>query len=126
VTEVNKDDLNAETLIAHPNCSIMQSVVALKPLQKFGIKRLTYTTYQAVSGSGVGGIEDLKNGTTNTYPYNIQQSVLPHIDVFLDNGYTKVEMKMIEETKKILNDDHLKVTATTLRVPYENDNVVIN
>ena len=124
VPEVNRDDLNDETLIANPNCSTIQSVVALKPLQKFGIKRITYTTYQAVSGSGVGGIEDLKNGTTNTYQYNIQQSVLPHIDVFLDNGYTKEEMKMIEETKKILNDDQLKVTATTVRVPIENGHAV--
>lgn len=120
VPEVNPEDVQGETLIANPNCSTIQSVVALKPLQKFGIKHITYTTYQSVSGSGVGGMADLKEGTTTTYPYNIQKSVLPHIDSFLENGYTKEEMKMIEETKKILNDDTLNITATTVRVPIEN------
>lgn len=120
VPEVNGEALHEDTLIANPNCSTIQSVVALKPLQPFGIKRINYTTYQAVSGSGLGGIEDLKQGSTQTYPYNIQKSVLPHIDAFLENGYTKEEMKMIEETKKILNDPTLKITATAVRVPVEN------
>ena len=111
-------------IIANPNCSTIQAMVALKPLQdKYGIKRVVYSTYQAVSGSGVKGINDLKNGLAGddehlqAYAHPIAGNCLPHIDVFTDNGYTKEEMKMINETHKILGDDDIKVTATTVRVP---------
>ncbi len=123
VPEVNPEDVNWNTgIIANPNCSTIQSVVPLKVLHDaFKIKRIIYSTYQAVSGSGVGGIMDLENGikgeAPNKYPYQIAYNCLPHIDDFLDNGYTKEEIKMIEETKKILNDYDLKITATTVRVP---------
>jgi aspartate-semialdehyde dehydrogenase len=123
VPEVNPEDVNWNTgIIANPNCSTIQSVVPLKVLHDaFKIKRIIYSTYQAVSGSGVGGIMDLENGVKgeapNKYPYQIAYNCLPHIDDFLDNGYTKEEIKMIEETKKILNDYDLKITATTVRVP---------
>jgi aspartate-semialdehyde dehydrogenase len=93
-------------------------VVALKPIyDKFGIKRIIYSTYQAVSGSGQKGLNDLDKGRNDFYPYPIKNNVIPHIDEFLENGYTKEEMKMINETKKILHDDDLKITATTVRVP---------
>jgi aspartate-semialdehyde dehydrogenase len=93
-------------------------MVALKPLHdKYGLKRVIYSTYQAVSGAGVAGYNDLKDGTTNKFPYPITGNVIPQIDVFLDNGYTKEEEKMIKETKKILEDYSIKVTATTVRVP---------
>lgn len=124
VPEVNsKDILWNKGIIANPNCSTIQAVVALKPLHdKYIIKRIVYSTYQAVSGSGLKGINDLKNGLagskeTENYPYPIANNCLPHIDVFLENGYTKEEMKMIKETHKILGDDSIKVTATTVRVP---------
>lgn len=123
VPEVNPEDVNWNTgIIANPNCSTIQCVVPLKVLHDaFKIKRIIYSTYQAVSGSGVGGIKDLENGikgeAPNKYPYQIAYNCLPHIDVFMENGYTKEEIKMIEETKKILNDYDLKITATTVRVP---------
>lgn len=124
VPEVNPDDVKwNKGIIANPNCSTIQAMVVLKPLHdKYRIKRVIYSTYQAVSGSGVKGIEDLKNGlagndTTNAYPHPIAGNCIPQIDVFLDNGYTKEEMKMINETHKILGDDSIKVTATTVRVP---------
>lgn len=123
VPEVNPEDLNwHKNIIANPNCSTIQAVVALKPLhKKYGIKRIVYSTYQAVSGSGIKGYEDLENGVkggeNKFYPHQIAFNCLPHIDVFLDNGYTKEEVKMIEETKKILGDDSLKITATAVRVP---------
>ena len=92
--------------------------MALKPLyDKYGIKRIVYSTYQAVSGAGVAGYNDLRDGTTTKFPYPIRGNVIPHIDVFLPNGYTKEEEKMIKETRKILGDNTLKVTATTVRVP---------
>ncbi|MFD2829283.1 aspartate-semialdehyde dehydrogenase [Corticicoccus populi] len=121
VPEINEPKLDRK-IIANPNCSTIQSVVALKPLQdKFGLKRVHYATYQAVSGSGSGGIRDLEDGAKGeeptTYPHPIHNNVLPHIDVFLENGYTKEEQKMIDETKKILQDDALEVTATCVRVP---------
>ena len=125
VPEVNPEDIAwNKGIIANPNCSTIQAMVALKPLQdKYGIKRVVYSTYQAVSGSGVKGINDLKNGLEGNnedlqaYAHPIAGNCLPHIDVFLDNGYTKEEMKMINETHKILHDDDIKVTATTVRVP---------
>jgi aspartate-semialdehyde dehydrogenase len=124
VPEVNPEDVKwNHGIIANPNCSTIQAVVALKPLHdKYKIKRIVYSTYQAVSGSGVKGIKDLEEGLKgndimSAYPHPIAGNCLPQIDVFLDNGYTKEEMKMIEETHKILGDDKIKVTATTVRVP---------
>ncbi|WP_427339732.1 aspartate-semialdehyde dehydrogenase [Caloranaerobacter sp. DY30410] len=123
VPEVNPDDISwHQGIIANPNCSTIQCVVPLKPLHDaFKIKRIVYSTYQAVSGSGLGGIKDLDMGLEGKepkkYPHPIAFNCLPHIDVFLENGYTKEEMKMIEETKKILNDYNLKITATTVRIP---------
>jgi aspartate-semialdehyde dehydrogenase len=123
VPEVNPEDVKKHHgIIANPNCSTIQSVVPLRVLDDtFGIKRIIYNTYQAVSGSGVGGIKDLEDGmegiAPKKYNYPIAYNILPQIDVFMDNGYTKEEMKMIEETQKILGRPELKVTATTVRVP---------
>jgi len=122
VPEVNPEEVfNHRGIIANPNCSTIQSVVPLKVLdQRYKIKRIVYSTYQAVSGSGFAGIKDLKNGLkgkmAENYPHPIAGNCLPHIDVFLDNGNTKEEQKMIEEKKKILNKD-VRVTATCVRVP---------
>ena len=132
VPEVNPQDIDwNHGIIANPNCSTIQAMVALKPLyDKYGIKRIVYSTYQAVSGAGVAGYNDLMEGIkafsegasykTQTFPYQIVNNCLPHIDVFLENGYTKEEEKMIKETKKILGDKSIKVTATTVRVPVLN------
>ncbi|MCT4604878.1 MAG: aspartate-semialdehyde dehydrogenase [Marinisporobacter sp.] len=124
VPEVNPEDIKwHKGIIANPNCSTIQAVVALKPLHdQFNIKRIVYSTYQAVSGSGVKGVKDLEEGLKgndllSAYPHPIAGNCLPHIDVFLENGYTKEEMKMINETQKILNNYNLKITATTVRVP---------
>ena len=123
VPEVNPEDVKwNKGIIANPNCSTIQAVVALKPLyDKYGIKRIIYSTYQAVSGAGVAGYNDLKNGVKGEaptkFPYPIAFNILPHIDVFTESGYTKEEIKMIEETKKILHDKDLRITATTVRVP---------
>ncbi|ESE30898.1 aspartate-semialdehyde dehydrogenase [Eubacterium brachy ATCC 33089] len=124
VPEVNPEDIKKNNgIISNPNCSTIQAMVPLKPLHdKYKIKRIVYSTYQAVSGSGVKGIEDLKNGlagndTTNAYHHPIAGNCIPQIDVFTENGYTKEEMKMINETHKILNDNSIRVTATTVRVP---------
>ncbi len=107
-------------IIANPNCSTIQAVVILNALKEYGIKRVIYSTYQAVSGAGHKGIVDLEENTSKKFPYKIVNNCLPHIDVFLENGYTKEEVKMIEETKKILNDDSIKITATCARVPVMN------
>jgi aspartate-semialdehyde dehydrogenase len=128
VPEVNKPVLNRK-IIANPNCSTIQSVVPLKVLQDaYGIERVAYTTYQAVSGSGVKGKQDLAEGANGkdpeAYPHPIYNNVLPHIDVFLEDGYTKEEQKMIDETRKILKDDALKVTATCVRVPVQDSHSV--
>lgn len=123
VPECNPEDIRLHHgIIANPNCSTIQAMVALKPLDDaFTIKRVVYSTYQAVSGAGVKGYNDLKNGVNGEapqkFPYPIFGNCLPHIDVFLDNGYTKEEEKMINETRKILHHPDLKVTATTVRVP---------
>ncbi len=123
VPEVNPNDIKLNKgIIANPNCSTIQAVVALKPLHdKYKIKRIVYSTYQAVSGAGLGGYQDLENGIKGLPPkkfqYPIYDNCLPQIDVFLPNGYTKEEEKMIKETKKILGDESLKITATTVRVP---------
>jgi len=127
VPEVNSDALlNHQNIIANPNCSTIQAMVVLKPLlDQYGIKRIIYSTYQAVSGSGVKGVYDLEEGLKGNhprscYPHDIAGNCLPQIDVFLDNGYTKEEMKMIDETKKILSDASLRITATAVRVPILN------
>ena len=123
VPEVNPDDIDwNHGIIANPNCSTIQAMVALKPLHdKYKIKRVVYSTYQAVSGAGVGGYNDLERGikgeAPQKFPHPIFGNCLPQIDVFLDNGYTKEEMKMVNETHKILGDDSIKVTATCIRVP---------
>ena len=123
VPEVNPESVkNHKGIIANPNCSTIQAMVPLKPLHdKYGLKRVIYSTYQAVSGSGVKGVQDLEDGILGKpnkfYPHPIAFNCLPHIDVFEENGYTREEMKMVNETNKILDDDNIKVTATTVRVP---------
>ena len=118
VPEVNPDDVDWHRgIIANPNCSTIQSVVALNPLKRWGIKRVVYSSYQAVSGSGQRGLTDLDEGRQDFYPYPITANVLPHIDSFLEDGYTKEERKMMDETRKILHLPELAVTATTVRVP---------
>lgn len=124
VPEVNGDVLTADDkIIANPNCSTIQMVVVLQPLHaKYKIKRVVVSTYQSVTGTGVKAVNQLmderagKDGE-KAYPYQIDLNVIPHIDVFQDNGYTKEEMKMILETNKILGDDSIRVTATTVRIP---------
>lgn len=143
VPEVNPDDIKWHSgIIANPNCSTIQAVCALKPLDDaFSIKRIVYSTYQAVSGAGSRGIHDLENGIADYYnnnvvstteclksynyklekfKYPIFNNCLPHIDKFLNNGYTKEEEKMINETRKILGKPNLAITATTVRVPVFN------
>ncbi|MBM7870052.1 aspartate-semialdehyde dehydrogenase [Clostridium pascui] len=126
VPEVNPEDIKKHKgIIANPNCSTIQAVVALKPLyDAYGIKRIVYSTYQAVSGAGMNGYNDLMEGykgeTPKKFPYAIAGNLLPHIDSFLEDGYTKEEIKMVNETRKILHDDNLKITATTVRVPVLN------
>ena len=125
VPEVNPEDISwNKGIIANPNCSTIQAMLPLKVLdEKYGIKRVVYSTYQAVSGAGKKGIEDLNNSKTavlKKFPHPISNNCLPQIDVFMDNGYTKEEMKMINETRKILHKPQLNVTATTVRVPVIN------
>ena len=127
VPEVNADEIkNHSGIIANPNCSTIQAMVALKPLKdRYGLKRVVYSTYQAVSGTGLKGIKDLEEGIKgndilSAYPHPIYDNCLPQIDIFLDNGYTKEEMKMVNETHKILGDYSIAVTATTVRVPVFN------
>lgn len=126
VPEVNPEDIEKHNgIIANPNCSTIQAMVALKPLHdKYTIKRIVYSTYQAVSGAGMGGWTDLEEGLKGNdpkkFPHQIANNCLPHIDVFLENGYTKEEMKMVKETRKILHAPEMKVTATAVRVPVFN------
>lgn len=122
VPEVNFDSVGNAKLIANPNCSTIQVILPLEALkQKYGLKKVNFATYQSVSGSGMNGINDLlatRKGEKNTfYPYPIVDTCIPQIDVFLENGYTKEEMKMVDETRKILNLPDLKVSATCIRVP---------
>ncbi len=124
VPEVNGDVLSAEDkIIANPNCSTIQMVVVLKPLhEKYKIKRVVVSTYQSVTGTGVKAVTQLMDERAGkqgekAYPYEIDLNVIPQIDVFQDNGYTKEEMKMILETNKIMGDDSIRVTATTVRIP---------
>ena len=130
VPEINADILTAnDKIIANPNCSTIQMVVALNPLyKKYGIKRIVVSTYQSVTGTGVKAVEQLRGervkevkGESSDYPmaykYPIDLNVIPQIDVFLDNGYTKEEMKMVNETCKIMRNNSIRVTATTVRIP---------
>jgi aspartate-semialdehyde dehydrogenase len=124
VPEINSSVLNsADRIIANPNCSTIQMVMALYPLHnKFKIKRIVVSTYQSVSGTGKKAIDQMMNERKNikaemAYAHPIDMNVLPHIDVFLDNGYTKEEMKMLNETRKIMGDDSIRLTSTTVRVP---------
>ena len=124
VPELNADVLTAEDrIIANPNCSTIQMVVALNPLhRKYKVKRIVVSTYQSVTGTGVKAVTQLMNERKGVsgemaYKYPIDLNAIPQIDVFLDNGYTKEEMKMVNETKKIMRDDSIRVTATTVRIP---------
>ncbi len=124
VPEINADILTTgDKIIANPNCSTIQMVVALNPLhKKYDIKRIVVSTYQSVTGTGVKAVTQLlneRNGVQGemAYKYPIDLNVIPQIDVFLDNGYTKEEMKMVHETKKIMRDESIKVTSTTVRIP---------
>ncbi len=130
VPEINADALTkADKIIANPNCSTIQMVVALNPLhKKYGIRRIVVSTYQSVTGTGVKAVEQLQGerekavkGSNGEYPmaykYPIDLNVIPQIDVFLDNGYTKEEMKMVNETRKIMRDENIRVTSTTVRIP---------
>ena len=124
VPEINADQLTPEDkIIANPNCSTIQMVMALAPLHKaFGIKRIVISTYQSITGTGVKAVEQLNNemeGTsgTMTYPHPIHKNALPHCDVFLENDYTKEEMKLVHETHKILGDSSIGITATAIRIP---------
>ena len=124
VPEINADSLTKEDkIIANPNCSTIQMVLVLGPLhKKYKIKRVIVSTYQSVTGSGKKAVDQLMNEREGkegpmAYAHKIDLNVLPHIDVFLENGYTKEEMKMVNETKKIMRDDSIRVTATTVRVP---------
>ena len=124
VPEINANQITKEDkIIANPNCSTIQMVVALGPLhQKYKIKRIVVSTYQSVTGTGKAAVDQLMNERAGiegkrVYPHRIDLNVLPHIDVFLESGYTKEEMKMVNETKKILSDYSIRVTATTVRIP---------
>jgi aspartate-semialdehyde dehydrogenase len=124
VPELNADALTKEDkIIANPNCSTIQMVVALNPLhKKYKVKRIVVSTYQSVTGTGVKAVTQLMNERKGiegemAYKYPIDLNVIPQIDVFLENGYTKEEMKMVNETKKIMRDDSIRVTATTVRIP---------
>lgn len=124
VPEINGKVLRIDDrIIANPNCSTIQMVLALAPLrEKYGIKRIVVSTYQSVTGTGKDAVDQMmaeRKGeeATMVYPYKIDLNVLPHIDVFQENGYTKEEMKMINETKKIFDDDTIQVTATAVRIP---------
>ncbi len=123
VPEVNPEDIRLHKgIIANPNCSTIQAVVALKPIHDaYGIERIIYSTYQSVSGAGKKGIDELANTlegkAPSLMPHPIAGNCIPHIDVFMDNGYTKEEMKMVNETRKIMHAPGMRITATTVRVP---------
>ena len=124
VPEINASELSPEDkIIANPNCSTIQMLVALAPLQRtYGIERLVISTYQSITGTGVQAVQQLENEYKGqkgamAYPYPIHRNAIPHCDVFQDNGYTKEEMKLIQETHKILGDDSIRITATAVRIP---------
>ncbi|UTW67652.1 aspartate-semialdehyde dehydrogenase [bacterium SCSIO 12643] len=126
VPEINAEILTSEDkIIANPNCSTIQMVMALAPLKvKYGLKRVIVSTYQSISGTGkaaVAQMENERNGVNGemVYPYTIDKNCLPHCDVFMDNDYTKEEMKLVNEPRKILDDDQIAITATAVRVPLE-------
>lgn len=126
VPEINADILNGSShIVANPNCSTIQLVMALKPIhEKYGIKRLVVSTYQSVSGTGKKAVDQMNseragNPGEKAYPHTIDKNCLPHCDVFMDNGYTKEEMKIVNETRKILRDDTIGITATAVRVPVD-------
>jgi aspartate-semialdehyde dehydrogenase len=126
VSEVNANVLTKEDyIVANPNCSTMQMLVVIAPLhKKYKIKRLVISTYQSVSGTGKNAIDQLNNerggrDSSKVYPYSIDQNLLPHCDVFEEDGYTKEENKLINETRKILNDNSIQITSTAVRVPIE-------
>ena len=124
IPEINADVLTKDdNIIANPNCSTIQMLVALAPLQrKYGIKRVVVSTYQSITGTGVKAVRQLENEYKGekgemAYHYQIHRNAIPHCDVFEENGYTKEEMKLVRETKKILRDDSIAVTATAVRIP---------
>lgn len=124
VPEINASELSKDDkIIANPNCSTIQMIVALAPLhKKYKMERLVISTYQSITGTGVKAVKQLENERTGVdgekaYPYEIDKNCLPHCDVFTDNGYTKEEMKLVNETRKILKDDSIRITATAVRVP---------
>ncbi len=124
VPEINASELTAEDkIIANPNCSTIQLVMVLNPLhQKYGLNRVVVSTYQSVSGTGIKAVQQMENESQGiegdmAYPYKINRNALPHCDVFLDNGYTKEEMKLMTEPKKIMSDDSFNLTATAVRIP---------
>ena len=124
IPEINADKLtSADKIIANPNCSTIQMLLALAPLQEhFGIERIIVSTYQSITGTGVKAVQQLKNEYKGengemAYPYPIHRNAIPHCDIFMDNGYTKEEMKLVNETHKILNDTNIGVSATAIRIP---------
>ena len=124
IPEINANKLTAsDKIIANPNCSTIQMLVALAPLQEnYGIKRIVVSTYQSITGTGVKAVQQLENEYKSkigemAYPYPIHRNALPHCDVFMDNGYTKEEMKLVNETHKILDDLSIRITATAIRIP---------
>ena len=126
VPEINADILTKDDkIIANPNCSTIQMVMALAPLKvKYGIKRIVVSTYQSISGTGKAAVQQMENERNGimgemVYPYTIDKNCLPHCDVFMDNDYTKEEMKLVEEPRKILGDPTLAITATAVRIPLE-------
>ena len=126
VPEINASELaDSDKIIANPNCSTIQMVLALSPLhRKYGIKRIVVSTYQSVSGTGKAAVQQMEsermgNEATKVYPHSIDKNCLPHCDIFLDNGYTKEEMKLVNETRKILGDEAIMVSATAVRVPVD-------
>ena len=124
IPEINANQLtSSDKIIANPNCSTIQMLVALAPLQDhYGIERIVVSTYQSITGTGVKAVQQLENEYKEekgemAYPYPIHRNALPHCDVFMDNGYTKEEMKLVNETHKILNDDSIGISATAIRIP---------
>ncbi|MEK9604476.1 MAG: aspartate-semialdehyde dehydrogenase [Flavobacteriaceae bacterium] len=124
IPEINASELkSSDKIIANPNCSTIQMLVALAPLKKhYGIERIVVSTYQSITGTGVKAVQQLENEYNDekgemAYPYPIHRNAIPHCDVFMDNGYTKEEMKLVNETHKILNDSSIGVSATAIRIP---------
>lgn len=124
IPEINAEELTStDKIIANPNCSSIQMLVALAPLQKkYGIQRIVVSTYQSITGTGVKAVQQLENEYNDekgemAYPYPIHRNAIPHCDVFMDNGYTKEEMKLVNETHKILNDNSIGISATAIRIP---------